>query len=419
VDVPSRARIFRAEGGRRLAMVTPIYNELSCSEAECHAHPPGQTVLGVLDVALDLSHVDAEVRTVKVRAVKAGGVHVLVLAVLVILFTRFFVEKPIRQLIRATREVSAMKLDRPVAVNDTGEIGELARSFDAMREKLQTIDAERNQLLESLEEKVAARTAELKTAHQRLMQTDRLASLGQLSASVAHEINNPLSGVLNLSMLMQRIRGEEGVPKGRVPEFRRYLGQVVHETSRVGRIVSDLLAFSRRGKPQRALADVNAVVASTVSLVSHKLKLMTVEGVLELAPDLPPVLCDGSQIQQVLLNLVMNGAEATRHKGRGTVWVRSRRGTRPQTILLEVQDTGDGIASEQMPKLFQPFYTTKDDVKGVGLGLAVVYGIVQAHGGEIEVTSVPGEGALFRVTLPVSDEARNGDDAAGTLARAS
>jgi two-component system, NtrC family, sensor kinase len=413
VDVPSRSRIFRGpDGGRRLAMVTPIYNEPSCSQADCHAHPATQNVLGVLDVALDLGPVDREVRSLELRAIGSGLVHSVLIALFIVFFTKTFFSRPVERLIRGTREVGKMHLDRPVTEIGQGELGELARSFNTMRERLKQALDEQAQFTHTLETKVAERTEALNFAHQKLLQTDRLASLGQLSASVAHEINNPLSGVLNLGMLVQRIVRDDGIPPGRVPEVKKYLGQIVNETSRAGRIVSDLLTFSRRSKPQRVTMDVNGIVRSTLSLVGHKLKLMNVEGIQELAPDLPLVLCDGSQVQQVVMNLVMNGAEATRAKGGGKVWVRTGASPRPGSIVLEVVDNGEGIAKEDVAKLFQPFFTTKEEGKGVGLGLAVVYGIVQAHGGEIEVDSTPGAGATFRVVLPVSasEEGRNGDD---------
>ncbi len=216
-------------------------------------------------------------------------------------------------------------------------------------------------------------------------------------------------------MLMQRIVTEDGIPPGRVPEVRRYLGQVVHETSRAGRIVSDLLVFSRRSKPQKTLVDVNGVVQRTLSLVGHKLKLMNVTEETELAGDLPMVQCDGSQVQQVVLNLVMNGAESTRGKGSGRVRIRTARGPQPETVVIEVEDTGDGMTREQISKIFEPFYTTKDEGKGVGLGLAVVWGIVEAHGGRIGVQSVPGEGTTFRVTLPVLQDARGAEDGEGEV----
>ena len=418
VDVPSRSRIFRApDGGRRLAMVTPIYNEPSCSQADCHAHPKAQMVLGVLDVALDLGPVDREVRSLELRAIGSGAVLSVLIAVFIIFFTRRFFSKPVERLLKGTREVGKMHLDRPVAEIGQGELAELARSFNTMRVRLQESLDEQAQFTHTLETKVAERTEELKVAHQKLLQTDRLASLGQLSASVAHEINNPLSGVLNLGMLVQRIIKDDGLPAARVPEVKKYLGQMVNETARAGRIVSDLLTFSRRGKPQRVMVDVNGIVRSTLSLVGHKMKLMNVEGVQELDPDLPQVHCDGSQIQQVVMNLIMNGAEASRAKGQGTVWVRTGPGQRAGTIALEVADNGEGIPEENVAKLFQPFFTTKEEGKGVGLGLAVVYGIIQAHGGEIEVASSPGAGTSFRVILPIkaSEEAQAGEDGNGAV----
>ncbi len=298
-----------------------------------------------------------------------------------------------------------MKLDRPIALTSSVELEALAASFNEMRRRLAVAMEELNELTRGLEEKVDERTEQLKVAQQKLMQADRLASLGQLSASVAHEINNPLSGVLNLSMLMQRILKEDGIPKGREAEFRRYLEQVVAETARTGRIVSDLLAFSRRGSPVRTETDLNGIVGRTLSLVAHKLKLMNVEVECALDAALPPVEADSSQLQQVVMNLVLNAGEATRKKGTGHVRVSTRATALKKDVVLEVRDDGEGMPPELKDRIFEPFFTTKDEGKGVGLGLAVVYGIVQAHGGDVEVESAPGEGTLFRVTIPVRGKA--------------
>jgi signal transduction histidine kinase len=218
---------------------------------------------------------------------------------------------------------------------------------------------------------------------------------------VAHEINNPIAGVLNLSMLMQRILKDDGIPTGRVPEFRRYLAQVTHETSRVGHIVSDLLSFSRRGKPQRSAADLNRLVKTTVSLVDHKLKLANIALDLQLAEGLPSLHCDGGQIQQVVLNLVLNASESMQSHGSGTVTVKTWPGEDGNAVKLSVSDTGEGIPADILPRIFDPFFTTKPDGKGVGLGLAVSYGIVQAHGGDIEAKSQVGVGTVFTMTLPL------------------
>jgi two-component system NtrC family sensor kinase len=404
LDLPSRVRIFRARDGRRsLAMVTPIYNEPSCSQADCHAHPAEMRVLGVLDLALNLDVVDREVAENKMRVLAVTGLEILLISLFIIYFTRRFLTRPIGRLVEGANAISAMDLDKPINLRDSSqELDELAHAFDVMRERLKVALGELNLFAQNLESKVEERTQQLKAAHQKLLQSDRLASLGTLAASVAHEINNPVSGVLNLSMLMQRMLKEDGVPKERLPEFRRYLGQVTSETTRVGRIVSDLLAFSRRSKPQRTPADLNKTVRLALSLAQHKLKLGNVEVIEELAPQLPQVPCDPGQMQQVTLNLLLNAAEATQPHGGGKLRVRTSLADDGKSVVLAVQDDGEGIAPENVAKIFDPFFTTKADGKGVGLGLAVTYGIVQEHGGDIEVQSKLGEGAEFVVTLPIA-----------------
>ena len=404
MSLSTSVSIFSGRDGRRnLAMVTPIPNETACSQAACHAHPASVKVLGVVDLSLNLDSADREISQVKMGVFAVTGIEILLIGIFIFFFTQRFVGVPIQQLIAGTKAVSAMHLDKPIDIVHTSEeLDHLARSFNIMRERLRLAMDEINQFTAKLETKVAERTAELRAAHQKLRQTDRLASLGTLAASVAHEINNPISGVLNLSMLMQRILKEDGIPPGRVAEFRKYLAQVVQETSRVGRIVSDLLSFSRRSKPQHAPADLNQIVKTTLSLVSHKLKLANVTVDQDLADGLPAVPCDNSQIQQVVLNLVLNGAEATQSRPQRRLAVRTRVAQGGAAVALSVQDNGEGVRSENLSRIFDPFFTTKPEGKGVGLGLAVSYGIVEAHGGDIAVNSQPGEGATFTVTLPVS-----------------
>jgi two-component system NtrC family sensor kinase len=300
--------------------------------------------------------------------------------------------------------MSAMHLDRPIEIKAEGEIRELAQAFNTMRERLKKAVDELNEMTQSLETKIQQRTEQLKAVNEKLFQSDRLASLGQLAASVAHEINNPVAGVLNLSMVMQRIVTEEGIPPARVQEVRNYLAQISTETTRVGRIVTDLLSFSRRPSPQRVATDVNNVICQTVSILDHKLKLGNVDLELKLSEQLPKIKCDSSQIQQVVLNLVMNAGEATHSKGQGKVTVRTTAIDAGNVVEIEVTDNGDGIPKENLSKIYDPFFTTKEEGKGVGLGLAVVYGIVESHGGDIEVESVVGRGSVFRVLLPKTGE---------------
>ncbi len=408
----SRSRVFRGgDGSRHVAMITPILNEPACSEAPCHAHPSSLSVLGVVDVGMNLALVDAEVASIRVRSLTFALVEIGLSGLIVVVFTRRFVSRPVQELVEATKAISEMHLDRPIHIATSQELSELARSFNVMRERLQHSQNENAQFTHRLEAMVEERTAQLKAAQMKLLQTDRLASLGQLAASVAHEINNPISGVLNLSMLLQRIvdRNEQ-VPPERLPEFRRYLGQVVAETSRVGRIVADLLAFSRRSRRPETLASIKEIIENTVTLVSHKLELNGVKLELQLGENVPALRCDPSQMQQVVMNLVLNAAEAT--PPGGTVAVTTAVDVASGRLVLEVRDTGAGMPPAVVDKIFDPFYTTKEEGKGVGLGLAVVYGIIQSHGGEIEVRSTVGSGSTFRVLLPFGTPATGGGGAA-------
>ncbi len=414
IDKPVQASRVRyattPEGLKTISMVTPIYNEPSCSNASCHAHKASTKVLGVVDVALRLDPVKAQTRSITLQAIIWTLLEVSIGAAFVILFTRRFVGTPIRQLIQATKAVSEMDLDQHIEITERSqELDELVDSFNRMRERLKLAVNELNEMQQTLESKVDERTQQLQTAQRKLVQSDRLASLGQLAASVAHEINNPVSGVLNLSMLLERLMASGNYPPGREAEFRKYLSLISTETARVGRIVSDLLSFSRRSKPQRAPADLNKLIRTTVNLAQHKLKLLSTEIVLDLQETLPQVECDSSQMQQVVLNLVLNGAQAMQPKGGGTLTMRTRLVDQNSNVELSVQDTGEGIAPENISKIFDPFFTTKADGKGVGLGLAVLYGIVKAHDGEVEVTSQRNIGTTFTVTVPLKSRKTDSD----------
>jgi two-component system NtrC family sensor kinase len=378
-------------------MITPIYNEPACSQAACHAHPEGKQVLGVIDVSVPLDRLDTEVAGIRTRALLVGGVSVFLVGIFVVLFTRRLVGRPVRELIDATKSVADRRLDEPVVVHSGDELGELGASFNVMRERLLAAQREIEDFTANLERMVEERTEQLEATQEKLVQTDRLASLGRLAASVAHEINNPLSGVLNFGMLMQRLLKADGVPPDRLDDFRKYLGQIVSETSRAGRIVTDLLAFSRRSRAESVPTDLRDVVNQTISIVEHKLQTAGVEIEIDLDDALPPVPCDASRIRQVLANLVLNAADSM--PAGGAITVRTRRAA--DIAELVVTDEGQGIPEENLPRIFDPFFTTKEEGKGVGLGLAVVYGIVETHGGTIDVESRSGRGTKFTVRLPL------------------
>jgi two-component system NtrC family sensor kinase len=331
---------------------------------------------------------------------------VVVVSFFVVLFSRRFVQQPVRKLIAATHTLGVEGQDQPLEVDADDELGELARSFRSMQDRLNASNQQIREFTDTLERRVEERTARLRDAERKAIHSDRLASLGQLAASVAHEINNPLSGVINFGRLMQRLVAADEVPRERLPDFRNYLGHVVTETERCARIVRDLLVFARKSSPSHEPCDLNEIVRRTLSVINHRLELGEVTPRLELAEQLPPTVCDASQVQQIVTNLVLNAAEAMET---GFVTVRTRLDESRSQVALEVSDTGPGIPPDVLPKIYDPFFSTKKEGQGTGLGLAVVYGIVQAHGGQIEVETAPGRGTTFSVLLPVG----NGDAGAG------
>lgn len=399
VDMVSRTRIFRRPDGQRvLGLITPIYNEYSCAVAACHAHPADTQVLGVVDITMPLERVDSQLEGLALRSGLMSLLSVLVVAFFVIVFTRRFVQRPVWKLIEATKRLGTEEGYRPIEIKAEDELGDLADSFRTMQERLAASRHEIEEFTETLERRVEERTKRLRETERKLIQSDRLASLGQLSASVAHEINNPLAGVINFGKLMQRLTRGDQVPPERMDDFRTYLGHVVTETERCAQIVRNLLVFARHSTPARVPQDFNAIINRTLSVLNHRLELGEVTPCLELAPDLPELICDASQMQQVITNLVLNAAEAM---AQGCVTVRTRHDAARNSVVLEVADTGMGIAPEHLERIYDPFFSTKEEGKGTGLGLAVVYGIVEAHGGQIEVDTTVGKGTTFSVFLPL------------------
>jgi two-component system NtrC family sensor kinase len=221
-----------------------------------------------------------------------------------------------------------------------------------------------------------------------------MVALGQLVSSVAHELSNPLTSILGYAQLLLR-RHES---KEREADVQR----ILQEAERASRIAKNLLQFARGAKPERAAVDLNEVVRRALALRAHELGLEEIEIHLELDPQLPPVLGDAAQLQQVLLNLLVNSEQAIQH-GRGRGHIRLR--TRPVSgdrLAVDVVDDGPGIAPEALPRIFDPFFTTKPPGVGTGLGLSIAYGIAHDHGGTVAVDSRPGCGAMFTVELPAT-----------------
>jgi signal transduction histidine kinase len=239
---------------------------------------------------------------------------------------------------------------------------------------------------------------ELKESQKQLIQAEKLTSLGQLAASIAHEVNNPISGVLIYTQLLMKKMTSDTLTKEQAQD---YLSRMESELTRSGRLIRNLLDFARQTKPSLILLNLSDVIERSFTLVAHSAQIQHVNVVKELSPALPEVMADPDQLQQVLTNLMLNAIQAMPEGG--TLTLRTSADSDGK-VKMEVQDTGVGISPENMSKLFTPFFTTKKEVKGVGLGLAVAYGIIQRHQGRIEVNSEMGKGSTFTISLNAYQE---------------
>jgi two-component system NtrC family sensor kinase len=494
LETKERTRVFQPhpDSPRLLGIIDPIYNSPSCWESACHAHPESQTVLGVLDVTMPLTDVDRNIRRSQLAAGILAVSVILILSLIVGLMVRWWIDRPVQELLAAMKHVAGGNLAHRVEVKRDDELGMLARSFNNMTENLAQ-------------------------ARLQLFQSDKLASLGRLAAGVAHEINNPLTAVLTYSSYLQkRSQGQ--------PEMRKDLDVIVSETIRCREIVKSLLDFARQTVPKKRQADINEIIGRAVAVIENQLSLGRVKLVMDLDAALPKVTVDANQIQQVFINLMVNALDAIgensgtlkvtskairvrpsgtlqikralcpkRHDlvdrkvqidGKPAIGMRFRKkdltgliylnpmygsdehhlnempafvegvellcpecsrslmadgevcpkcgsaiyafevplkgmvqgclnegcgwhrweqvdsSWNDEFVEIRVEDDGCGIPETQIPKLFEPFATTKGQ-KGTGLGLAVTWGIVDNHNGTIKVESKVGVGTSFIIRIPV------------------
>lgn len=395
---PDRFRIFKGKDGERiLAIITPIENQAACSNAACHAHPASQQILGVLDTDLSLAKADANLADSSHKMLIYTGSAVVVIGMLSFLVVWELVHRRMKLLKRGTERLRKGDLGYQIDIRSKDEIGEVAHSFNKMSSELLDARVEITAWTRTLEERVEQKTRELRRAHEQMLQAERMVTIGKMAAVVAHEINNPLAGILTYAKLVKRWieRGIEGPERKK--EIDESLDLIAVESRRCGDLVKNLLTFSRTSPISLDKADVNAVIGRCTKLVEHRSELSSIQLHVDTDVALPPVYCDAAQIEQVLLALVMNAIDAMPHGG--NLWVRSK--FLGAEVELTVRDDGMGIPPEVLPKLFEPFTTTKEVGKGVGLGLAISKGIVDRHSGKITVESELGKGTTFRIVLPI------------------
>lgn len=392
-----RVRIFRGNDGRRvLGLINPIENSPACSTAACHAHPRQQAVLGVLDVKMSMAAADDRLAAAQRLNISAAVLMALAVASFSALFIHRFVRRPVRILIARSQRIARGDLATPQTPRVQNEIGQLAQAFDDMTRDLALAQRENEEWSRTLEQKVLEKTEELAHSQREVLHMEKMASLGKLAATVAHELNNPLAGILNYAKLVERqLAGGTGRPED-AAETARFLRVIQQESTRCGEIVRSLLVFARRSGGQLAVHPLNRIVEKALAIVRHHLEMSGVEHAwTPLAGD-DELVCDAGQLQQALIALFVNAVEAMGRDGLLTV----RAEAAGDNVEITVADTGVGIPRESLPRIFEPFYSTKEEGSGVGLGLAVVYGIVEKHHGRIDVVSEVGRGTEFRLVLP-------------------
>jgi two-component system, NtrC family, sensor kinase len=388
------------EALRRLSV---IENEPSCSSAACHVDPAKQRVLGVLDLEMSMEPLEAAVHTAQTQILWTTLILVSIVGLVVAVFIRRVVQRPVLRLFEGTRRIADGDLDTRIEVRGRHELARLAEAFNQMAGDLSTARRQVTEWSQKLEEKVVEKTAELGLAQRQVLHMEKMASLGKLSATVAHELNNPISGMLNYARLVRREIAEQPIAPEMRDELTRYLTLVEKECVRCGAIVQNLLVFSRRTGAEFASVELNEVVEQSLMLVRHHLEISGLKLHCEYLDGDGRIVADAGQLRQALVALLVNAVEATKGQtdgrtGTGELTVRLR--GNDDEVRIDVGDTGVGIPPEVLPQIFEPFFSTKETQNCVGLGLAVVYGIVQRHGGRIEVESQVGQGTVFHVHLP-------------------
>jgi two-component system, NtrC family, sensor kinase len=395
LDAPAedRSRIFQdAAGKHHLSMIRGIYNEPNCFVAACHFHSEEEKKLGILEVVLSLETLTDQLAFYRRDIFIMTFVMLLIISICQYLFTRNFVAQPINNLLQHTKTLASGNLSARMEVGAKDEIGELGQEFNMMADNLAVAQQELCELALNLEKKVEDRTTEIKQMQNQLLQSAKLASMGQLVAGIAHEINNPLSGILIFASLAAK-----------TPELpdqtKENLDVVISETSRCAKIVRDLLKFSRESIPEKRRESIFRILEQSLNLVSQQPMFHDIEIQVGLCQDMPEIYVDADQLQQVFFNLFVNAGQAM-PKG-GALKITTEFDEERDLAEIKISDTGSGIPEESLDKIFDPFFSTKAK-DGVGLGLSITYGIIKNHGGEIKAQNRPEGGAEFVIRLPVS-----------------
>ena len=388
------------KGHRQLLIRSPILNESSCYTSSCHAHSPDEEVLGSLIIKVPLESLDTAVSKSSTEFFLFAALITFLLVLSLIFFTNNKIRKPLNAIVSASEAVSSGDRNRRLEIKSDllDDMRMVSLAFNNMLDNLDSANKELENWSHQLEYKVQKKSEELSEIQNELIHIERIASLGKLSSSVAHELNNPLSSILTYSKLVSKKINRLDMDPSLAQNLLKHLNVIESETKRCGEIVKGLMDFSRKDQEDFKNLKVNPVLTKTYELIEHQMKMANINFYIELNASHDLVNCNENQIKQVCVALLVNASEAVAENGE--ILIRSSNPD-DEHVKIEIIDNGVGISPEDMPHIFQPFFSAKRKASGIGLGLAIVHGIVQSHKGRVEVDSEPGRGTVMAIILPL------------------
>ena len=402
-DVPECGIHKQVPGIRHFLIRQPIRNEPSCSTASCHYHPEDQAILGSLLITLPLDDMDAFAEESSTNFLILATIITFLLVTFLVVFTRKRIKDPLNSIVVASEAVA--RGDNSIRLEiDSNLLDDLRSVSVAFNDMLDNIDSATHELQnwsQQLEYKVQKKSEELSAAQSELIHVERIASLGKLSSSVAHEINNPLSGILIYNKLIYKQLNSEDFYHPKKESILKNLKLIEAETKRCGDIVRGLLDFSRKDREDFEEVHLHGLLEETCRLMTHSIKIADIRFITDLSAREDRVICSPNQVKQAFVALLVNASEAIREQGEIQL---ATSNPEEDQIRVRITDNGTGITKEDLPHIFEPFYSTKHDTSGIGLGLAIVHGIVENHKGRIEVDSEPGKGTTIGIFFPLAGD---------------
>ena len=401
IDVGSDCKMNHNDNqGRHLLIKLPILNEKSCYQSSCHAHKASDEILGSLIIKIPLSELDAAVQKSSTEFFLLAILTTLFLVGFLIFFTRQRIKKPLNALVKASIAVANGDKSTRVEImpNQLDDMKMVSKAFNDMLDNLQAATNELENWSQQLEYKVQKKSEELSSAQNELIHIERLASLGKLSSSVAHEINNPLSGILIYTKLIYKQLSNPELYASKRDSMLKHLKLIESEAKRCGEIVKGLLEFSKKDQEDFEPRHLHEILQETYELMSHPIKIANINFYSDFTATSDLIYCSPNQIKQACVAMLVNASESLNENGE--IIIRTLNPSE-ETVRFEIVDNGIGISVDDIPHIFEPFFSTKHNASGIGLGLAIVHGIMQSHNGKIQVKSEPAQGTTFSITLPL------------------